>query len=400
VSATEAVLRDALAELAVAGEILRARERASIADSLAEAWEQIADPERALGGLAREQIPATSQCTLPMVAWGLSSTLGNVREELAEMARRMQPPAGTIASPARLGVLILAGNVFTACVQSISVALLSRVPTFVKASSSDDTLPRLFIEALSRVDPELATACFVLGMPRGTAGLEATVLHHAQVVAAFGSDATLASIRSRIGPNTAFVGHGHGLGLGFVSADADVSTAARAFALDVAAYDQRGCMSPHAIACEHGVDADGFASALAEALAAISRDLPRGRLPTDVAAAQLQWRGVAVARGELVEGSSFAVSSEGSVAPRVSPGWRNVMVFEVVDERAFCASASAFGPHLKSVGVAGETQGIRRSLSAGVAPRVCHAGTMQTPGLLAYADGWPPWQGWRRFITD
>ncbi len=394
----EAALREALEELAAAGPALRERDRASIAQALVEAWGRIADPERALGRAARERLPARSGLSLPMVAWALSSTLGDVGEELPELARRMEPPGGTIEAPARLGALILAGNVFTACVQPISVALLAKVPVFVKASSADDTLPRLFVEALEDVDPALAAACFVVNVPRGTAGLEATVLHHAQVVGAYGADATLASIRSRCTPNTTFVGHGHGLGLGLVTRGCDLEEAAAAFALDVAAYDQRGCMSPHAIAVDEGVDGARFVRALAEALEALAVTFPRGALPTEVGAAQMQWRGVAAARGSLFEGDGFAVSHEGPVAPRVSPGWRNVMVFEVADLQAFAARAGALGPHLKTVGVAADVEAVARSL-VGVAPRVCPAGSMQRPGLLAYADGLPPWEGWRRFIT-
>ena len=80
------------------------------------------------------------------------------------------------------------------------------------------------------------------------------------------------------------------------------------------------------------VESDGGASgrrvagALAEALAAMGRRFPRGPLPADVGAQQLQWRGVGAARGELFEGDGYAVSYEGRGALRLGPGYRNVWV--------------------------------------------------------------------------
>lgn len=397
VGSAEQALREALDDLALAGDALRRRTPAQLAETLADAWERIADPERALGRAARGRLPQSSGLTLPMVAWALSTTLGGARASLAELARRMEPPPGTIAAPHPLGALILAGNVFTACVQPLSVGLLSRTPLLVKASSADDVLPRLFVDALREVDPELAAAVLVVSFPRDAAPLEATILHHAAVVSVYGSDPTLAAIRACTDANTAFIAHGHGLGLGWVDADADLEEAAGRFALDVAAYDQRGCMSPHAIAIER--DGERFASELAHALDRIASELPRGALPTETGASQMQWRGVAAARGVLHEGDGWAVSFEPGAAPRLSPGARNVVVCEMGGLDVFATRAATIGPHLKSLGVAGDVERVARALPAGVSPRVCSAGTMQTPGLLAYADGLPPWEGWQRFVT-
>ncbi|MBX3275107.1 MAG: hypothetical protein KF729_32885 [Sandaracinaceae bacterium] len=399
VAAAEGALREALDALADAGAALRARPRAEIAEALAEAWEELADAERARGSEARERLVRSSGLTLPMVAWALRATLGDARAELAALAARMEPPPGTREAPPALGALFLAGNVFTAAVAPLSVALLARVPVLVKASSADDALPRLFADALAAHDAALGAACLVVSPPRGAVALEATILHRAGVVSVFGRDETLASIRARLPAGTAFVGHGHGLGLGWVARGADLRAAAKGLARDVAAYDQRGCMSPHAI----GVDGDGaaFAEALAEALADEARVLPRGPLPTAVGAAQVQWRGVAIARGTLLEGDGFAVAHEaaGDHAPRLSPGWRNVTVFDA-DLAGFAARAGTLGAHLKAIGVAGgDPRALAAALPVGLAPRVCAAGAMQTPPLGAYADGLPPWEGWRRFVS-
>ena len=393
--AAEGALRDAIVAVEEAGDALRARPRASVVASVAEAWERIADPERAAGRAARETIPASSGLTLPGVAWALSTTLGAARAELERMAEAMAPSRGRVEAPARLGALVLAGNVFTACVAPLCAALLSRVPLVVKASRKDDRLPRLFVDALREVDPELGRACLVVSIPGDATNLVATMLARADVVSAYGSDETLASIRGRLDASKAFVMHGHGLGLGLVREGAGLEDAAEAFALDVAAYDQRGCMSPHAIAVEPRVDGARFARLLAEALAALEKTMPRGELPTEIGGAQVQWRGVAAARGTLHEVPRAAVSWEGAGAPRMSPGWRNVSVFEC---EGFSGRAATYGLHLKAVGVAGEVEDVARSLPAPLAPRVCAAGRMQTPPLSGLADGLPPWQGFLRWV--
>ena len=396
-------LRDQLDRLEAAGGALRATPREEIADALARAWGAIADGELAPGRAARHALPESTGLSLPMIAWALSTTFERAgRDALLEAARRLTAPPGTVAAPGRLAVLVLAGNVFTACVQPISLALLARTPLLVKASSKDDALPRLFHEALSDAHPVLGDACAVVTFPGGTEALEAPLLTRADVVSAYGGDATLASIRARLRAGTHFVAHGNGLGVGVVPALADGAAsraAADAFALDVAAYDQRGCMSPHAIFVERGaVDGAAFASHLADALRRLATELPRGALPTDVGAAQLQWRGVAAVRGALIEGDGWAVSHEPADAFRVSPGWRNVVVHDAPTRDDFLRAVTPLGVHLKTIGVAGDPIAIANALPPPLAPRVCEAGEMQKPSLLSYADGRAPWEGLQRFI--
>lgn len=402
VSEAETALRAAMDRLEDAGPALRRRSAASIADALARAWALIADPERAPGRAARELLPASTGLTLPMVAWALATTFERAgEEELREAARRFDAIAH--AAPGRLSVLVLAGNVFTACVQPISMMLLSRAPLLIKASSRDDVLPRLFHGALAEVDADLADACAVITFPGGTSQLEAPMFARADVVSAYGSDATLAAIRARVPSSSTFLPHGNGAGVGYASVEslADEESAratAAAFALDVAAYDQRGCLSPHAIYVERGGDAQRFAEALSIALGACAQRLPRGALDAETAGAQLQWRGVAAARGGLIERDGWAVSYEADAALRLSPGWRNVLVLDVASADELGESLAVLGHHLKVIGVAGDPAILARSLPAPLAPRIVPAGEMQRPSLLSLADGRPPWEGLLREI--
>lgn len=402
----ERALREAIDRLEQSGPRLTKRSPADIARTLAAAWNRLADPERALGREARDTLPDSTGLSLQGVVWALNEAVCPLDEEsLSAMVGHMQPPPGCIAAPARLCTMYLAGNVFTAPAAPITLALLARTPVLVKASSHDDLLPRLFGRALEAVDPILAESYQVVTFPGGDARLDATAVARADVVSAFGSDRTIQALRQQVSATTHFIAHGHGLGVGFVpgealTSDARMRAAAEAFALDIAAYDQRGCMSPHSVVVEG--PANAFAQALSQALDEVAVRLPRGPLSAEAGAAQMQWRGVAVARGELFEGSAHAVAHEPEpLALRMSPGHRNVSVVPTPDAEPLIRRLATLGSHLKCVGVAGD-DAVRRALAerlpAGVAPRVCAAGHMQRPPLASMADGLPPWAGLQRFV--
>ena len=131
-------------------------------------------------------------------------------------------------------------------------------------------------------------------------------------------------------------------------------------------------------------------------LRSLATTLPRGALPVEAGAAQVQWRGVAAARGELFEGDGFAASFEGKGTLRLSPGFRNVALLECASIDELCARIAPLGRHLKAIGVAGAREDldrIARALPSPLAPRICAAGRMQTPPLDGRADGMPPWHG-------
>jgi hypothetical protein len=196
---------------------------------------------------------------------------------------------------------------------------------------------------------------------------------------------------------TRLVAHGHGLGLAFVARSALASEAlagqtAEALARDVAAYDQRGCLSPHAVLVQSGPREDSarFAQRLADALDERARTWPRGALPPDVAGAQLQWRGVAAATGALHVRASCAVSHAGAGALRASPGHRNVSVHDCADVDALRALIAPLAVQLKALAVGGAAE---REQLAQAAPYVCAPGALQEPPLAARLDGLDPCEG-------
>ena len=404
-------LRERAAGIAATASTLRELATTQIASALGRAALDVADRHSAAGREARALLGQSTGLTPPMIDWALDHQIAIASPEaLGRLAASLTSPRpGAVAARARLAVTVLAGNVFTAAFRAVALPLLARVPVVAKASSRDDIFPRLLHAALGRADAEVAASYDVVTFEGGAEPFEDALFAQADVVAAYGSDTTLGDIRARLPATTTFVPHGHGIGAVYVPAGALVMTSdAEALvdriALDVAAFDQRGCLSPHAVWVERGGAIGGrdLAALLADrGLDRRAAELPRGSLPTEVGAAQLQWRGVAAARGELFERDGYAVSWEGDSALRLSPGWRNVSVLECGGPADLGRRLAPLGVHLKALGVAGDPDHRRaaaESLPPPLAPRISPPGEMQTPPIDALADATSPWSGLVRWI--
>jgi len=375
---------------------------------LANAFAHLSRTDTELARDARAALAQSSGLSEAMVEWALEKALAPLTfEALRELERRPTPPHPHAArvSPGQLCVVVLAGNVVTGAARAVGWPLLFGWPVLAKASSGDDTLARLLEAALAEGDPELAGAYRAVTYPAGAAGLNAALFEQADAVSVYGGDDTLNQIRAELGATITFMAHGSGLGAAFIGADALASReaaqlAARALAFDVAAYDQRGCLSPHVAWVQHGgwVSPAEFAALVHAELGLLRTTLPRGVLPRANAVAQLSWRGVGAMRGTLLEGDGFSVSYEDAGPLRVSPGYRNLQVIAVDSPRELGPKLATLGVHLKCLGYAGVPPDLLRALlPTRVAPRICPVGSMQRPPVDALHDGLPSWEGLLRW---
>ena len=380
--------------LAVAGTRLRALPPERRAGAIARAAHLLLDDTSALGAALRSALLSSTGLSAPVIERGVRTTLKLFeRDTLLALHRSYKGERR-----AQLAVVVLAGNVFSAAARPLLLPLLCGGAVLAKAASSDDVLPRLLKRALDHADEQVGAACEVVTFSREDTLLQDVLFERAQVLSVYGSDATIAALRARIAPHCRLIGRGHGLGAVFIASEALANpNAARMLAgraaIDIAAYDQRGCLSPHAIFVQRGsaVGARDFARMLSEALDAVEQELPRGRLHAAAAAAQLQWRGVAAAIGELHEGPAWAVSYEAGQSLRVSPGYRHVAVYDCTDSDELRLRLAPLGAHLKALGAAGAPA--RRDLAT-YAPYVCAIGAMQTPPLDAPLDGLSALEGY------
>ena len=338
------------------------------------------------------------------VTWALTSTLGAIDERALVHALATLDRAAPHRVPRGAVAMILAGNVFTACVRPIVWALLSRSPVIARESARHEGLTEPLAAALAAADPALAEAVSVVRFAREETRLTERLLGSVDVAHVYGSDQTVWELRVMAPATTDVIAHGHGLGVALVPAALlDADALAHAIALDVAAYDQRGCLSPHAVLVERGgaIDPEALAARLADALAELARTLPRGPLDVEAGAQQVQWRGVSAAMHTLHEGDGHAVSYEADAPLRPCVGHRNIAVHAVANLDDALARLRPLGVHLKALGVAG-TEATRadlaRRLPAPLAPRISDLGDMQRPELTAPADGDVPWRGMIRVL--
>jgi acyl-CoA reductase-like NAD-dependent aldehyde dehydrogenase len=401
-------LRAAASTLVRHGEALYAAGGERRARWLADAFALLCAPEGELGRAARRALVFSSGLSAPMIDWALRSALEPL--DFASLrALEASPPSPTQRArrvrPGQLCVVVLAGNIAIGPARAIALPLLYGWPVLAKASSEDDAFARLLATALERSDPELARAYGVVSFGGDHEQLSAALFEQADAVSVYGSDATVNAIRAQVGATVSFIGHGHGLGAaliakGALEAEPNARLVARRFAFDVAAYDQRGCMSPHVAWVQKGgtVSAERFAELLAAELDQLRTSLPRGSLPRGGASAQLSWRGVSAIRGRLLEGDGYAVGYEDGGSLRVSPGHRNVQVVAIARIEELTAKLAPLGVHLKTLAHAGiGADELLALLPARLAPRLCTVGQMQTPPLDALQDGIAPWDGLLRW---
>lgn len=341
---------------------LQSLDRHQLAEAIASAARLLSDDHGELGQALRTQLEQSGAISRPMIDWGLATALNSANlPAVLRTAAWLDKGERYLAVPVRLATVILSGNVFTASLRALALPILAGVPVIAKTSETDDILAHFFKRALDQVNPTIGAACEVVTFSSHRTDLLDALYRNSEVVAVYGSNQTVEAVRAALPSRTRLVPHGHGLGAIYLhrqtlSTESGLREAIAQIAVDVAAYDQRGCLSPHFILLESGaMDGREFAVRLADqGLKELEKALPLGHLSIAAGAAQLQWRAVAAVRGTLFLGESYAVSFEEGADLRPSPGFRNVAVYNCPDRSALAQMLRPFGEHLKALGIAGD----------------------------------------------
>lgn len=399
-----AVIAAYAAEALRAGRGLRVCPVDARARWLEQSAELLRDENSVLARELRERLPEETGLSPEMVFWGLRTSLRTVAQgTLERMVREAKLAGAHVHEPISLLAIVLAGNLFAAALRAMFVPLLFGVPVVAKASSRDSAFAEILCRALRQVDPSLGRAAQVFVFAGGDLAGEEALLKQAEAVSIYGSDDTVTAIAERLGGRIPVIAHGHGVSMAFCGraslSPPDLDRTIERLAIDVAAYDQRGCLSPQWIFVEESesMRAESFAELLSQrGLQALSVRLPRGPLPPAIGAAQAQWRGVAEAMGTLLVGTEHAVAVAREQAPRWSPGYRNVTIVPVRDADEAIERMRPFSRQIKCIGATADgLEELRRSLEHDRSNQafVCEIGSMQTPPFDALADGRPAWEG-------
>jgi hypothetical protein len=338
--------------------------------------------------------------------FGHAQRLDEIAFHAGEQSRSTAPRGAIVRGPEMLAH-ITAGNIPNPALMSVTLGLLLRSAQFVKCATGGAFLPRLFAHSLYDADAKLG-ACLELATWRGgQAELERALFEQADCVTATGSDETLAAIRQRLPTKARFLGYGERVSFGYIASGALSGPHAKKVigraAVDVAAWDQLGCLSPHVIYVDHGagLSAEQVAEQLAGELAARETKEPRGELPPATAATIASRRAFYEVRAahspdtrlwQSRNSTAWTVVCETDPRFQLSCLNRFIYVKGVKDLTQALQSADSVRDKISTVGLAApedRAADLALQLAHWGATRVCPLGEMQNPPLAWRHDGRP-----------
>jgi hypothetical protein len=388
---------------ALLGELRARRPRsdpAARAVTIARAARRFLDDGDPLRRRAVAGLPAITRFSPPMI----EAALPRVFTPLADVAELGRIASGPRECVSLLGI-VAAGNIPGVPLAKASLALAAGSSCIVKSAAGEPLLAVLFAEALAEADPSLASAFAATWWEGGSAPCEEEFLRGIDSLIAYGSDGAIASLAAR-GPKR-FVGHRHKMSIGLVQLDGahDLAETAEAAAVDVALYDQLGCLSPQSFFTVGGAPGKRgtFIAALSRALEDAERRWPPGLLPEAQALAirrlrdEYEWRAI---QGEAVAVYGGASAGSWTVVDDPTPGLRPSPLHRTIFVRRLQTLADLRGalgewlPRIESVGMAPwpDETGLRAISALGV-PRIAPLGAMQDPDLAWRQGGLEPMSG-------
>ena len=346
-----------------------------------------------------------------------ASAIGDLLDrELGTRARLDRFAGGRRVRGPRLIVQVLSGNLPGLAAAPVATALALKSAVLVKTASGDRIFPALWSASIAALDPALGACARAVYWPGGDRECEAKAFEAAELVVASGGDAAIAELRSR--STGRFIGHGHKVSFALVGRETLddphlAHSAAAAIALDVAIWDQRGCLSPQLCFVEGDfASALRFAELLAPDLDRMAREVPPGKASLEENLAvrrfrdDIEWPQTGRPGGTLLAPKdsldwSIAVEREPRFFP--TPLRRSLRVLPIRGENELRAVLAPARRHLEAAGLA-VVQSRRRAWSellgsAGV-HRVCDVGHMQRPSLAWAQGGRPRIADWVEWCID
>ncbi len=411
-------IAERLESIREAGALLRRRTRRERVATLGRVLDIWADPNSRWRQALLAALPSATGFSTPTVRNGLAAGLDHwTSEALAELAFRelgddclAGDPTGCVLSGFDSTAVVLAGSIPMPTLLSLIAPLALGSPVIAKTSTRDRVTPNLVAESIAEVDSELGRCVAIVDFARDDDASTQALLE-ASCICATGSDGTIAALRAQVRPPRRIVFDGHRLSVAAIGDDlttggvTEESTAhdiARRLALDIALWDQLGCLSPVVIYAvgvagseankSSELWADRLADALATALASTEQQWPRGEIGPASARDVVRERSEAelrAAAGRNVrvmasDSTAWTVVRENGPDLRPAPLHRFIRVAPVVSPAALVEALGPMGSHLAAVAVEGfgeQAPALCRELATLGASRICRPGTMQSPPI-------------------
>jgi hypothetical protein len=315
---------------------------------------------------------------------------------------------------------IAPGNIPNPALTAMVFGLLTRSAQFVKCASGGGAFfPRLFAHSIYELDHKAGACLEVAQWKGGSEALEAALFAEADCVVATGSDAALAAIERRIPRPARFIGYGTRVSFGYITRDSLEKSAGEVVqkaAVDITAWNQRGCLSPHVIYVEDGgsVTADAFAALLAGKLDAVEKTFPRGQLKARDSASIATRRSFYEVRAAhspetkmwaSLESTAWTIIFENDPLFQISCQNRFIYIKAVGGLDQALQGAELVRDKISTIGLASapmQTRELAQRLARWGARRICPLGQMQNPPLGWRHDGRPPlgdlviWTDWEK----
>jgi len=177
---------------------------------------------------------------------------------------------------------ICAGNIIGIGAIEIIMDKLIDAATWVKPPSEEPVFTALYAKTIEEIDPQLAYTIAVLPYKSKNTELNEFLFSQSDLIRATGSEIARRNLMELSkNHNTPVAGHWHKLSFITIAReylDKQAREIAELVSLDVSAWDQQGCFSPHEVFVEKGgmVSPKKFAKLLAEEMAVTAKILPKG----------------------------------------------------------------------------------------------------------------------------
>ena len=410
----------ARARLEKAGAALRAR---TLSDRLAAVGRILDDWTKADSPWRRELLESFSGTTAfsrGTVAEGLESALrawtparfvaAAERELACVLARRDGAPATRALAPFECTAVLAGGTIPMPTLLSSLVPLVLGSPVLLRETSKDSVTGALLARSLAERDTTLARAFEPIDFPTDDSAALTSLLA-APCIVATGTDDTMRAIAARLQGDQRFVAYGHRVSIAVLGpqAGSDHDRVAGGLALDVARWDQTGCLSPivaYLVGLSEEAQRD-LAHAIAQALDALSTEMPRGELSASTRALHAAERAearmrAASGRALLIEGRDSVVVLEADARARPAPLHRFLRLMPVPSLAALATALADQVAPLSNAAVAGFEEDERNRLAHMLlqrgASRITAPGELQTPPIDWPRDGMPLFTPLARFV--